>query len=305
MIAVAETREQSRARYPDEEGYIERDGVRVFYEVYGDAPTTFMLMPTSPISHSRLWRGADPVPVAALPGRHFRPARQRPLGPAGPRCGVRDGGVRRSMAARCWRRPSSDQAVIVGPVRRRRLGAHARRYPSRARSRSGGLRAEHPVADTAAPELRALLGRRAPRHRRRVGDVQRPPLAPRLPRLPRVLLLAADPGAALDEADRGRGGVRRSRRSAETLILRRQADPPWSRAEEARDLCSRVRCPVLVIHGDLDNCQTRERAAAVAELTGGTLVTLEGAGHLPQARDPVQVNLILREFVNTLPRRSR
>jgi hypothetical protein len=28
--AVGEAREQSRARYPDQEGYVERDGVRVF-----------------------------------------------------------------------------------------------------------------------------------------------------------------------------------------------------------------------------------------------------------------------------------
>ena len=57
MSAVTETpREQTRARYPDEEGYVERDGVRVFYEVYGDAPTTFLLFPTGPISHSRLWK---------------------------------------------------------------------------------------------------------------------------------------------------------------------------------------------------------------------------------------------------------
>src|SRR4051794_29967550 len=33
---LAATREQSRARYPDEEGYVERDGVRLHYEVYGD-----------------------------------------------------------------------------------------------------------------------------------------------------------------------------------------------------------------------------------------------------------------------------
>ena len=28
--------EQTRARYPDEEGFIERDGVRVFWESYGE-----------------------------------------------------------------------------------------------------------------------------------------------------------------------------------------------------------------------------------------------------------------------------
>jgi hypothetical protein len=27
--------EQTRARYPDEDGYVERDGVRLFYELYG------------------------------------------------------------------------------------------------------------------------------------------------------------------------------------------------------------------------------------------------------------------------------
>ena len=53
---------------------------------------------------------------------------------------------------------------------------------------------------------------------------------------------------------------------------------------------------MLVVHGDLDACQTRERATAVAELTGGTLVALEGAGHLTQARHPVKVNGLLREL---------
>jgi hypothetical protein len=28
--------EQSRAAYPDSEGFIERDGMRLFYEVYGE-----------------------------------------------------------------------------------------------------------------------------------------------------------------------------------------------------------------------------------------------------------------------------
>ena len=31
----APPREQTRALYPDETGYVERDGVRVHYEVYG------------------------------------------------------------------------------------------------------------------------------------------------------------------------------------------------------------------------------------------------------------------------------
>ncbi|MGH3110864.1 MAG: alpha/beta fold hydrolase, partial [Gaiellaceae bacterium] len=67
MIVAAGVREETRARYTDEDGYVERDGVRVHYEVYGDAPTTFLLFPTSPISHSRLWKAQIPYL-----SRHFR-----------------------------------------------------------------------------------------------------------------------------------------------------------------------------------------------------------------------------------------
>ena len=36
-------REQMRARYPDVEGFAERDGVRLFYEVYGHGEPTILL----------------------------------------------------------------------------------------------------------------------------------------------------------------------------------------------------------------------------------------------------------------------
>jgi pimeloyl-ACP methyl ester carboxylesterase len=48
--------EQTRARYPDREGFIERDGVRVFYEVYGAGKPTILLLPTWSLMHSRHWK---------------------------------------------------------------------------------------------------------------------------------------------------------------------------------------------------------------------------------------------------------
>src|SRR3954454_4186460 len=59
--------EQSRARYPDSEGYVEREGVNVFYEVYGQGEPTILLLPTWSIIHSRTWKGQ--IPYLA---RHFR-----------------------------------------------------------------------------------------------------------------------------------------------------------------------------------------------------------------------------------------
>ena len=43
MTTIEAVREQTRARYPDEEGYVERDGVRIFYEVYGSGEPTVLL----------------------------------------------------------------------------------------------------------------------------------------------------------------------------------------------------------------------------------------------------------------------
>ncbi|MGH2747907.1 MAG: glycosyltransferase [Actinomycetota bacterium] len=66
-------------------------------------------------------------------------------------------------------------------------------------------------------------------------------------------------------------------------------------------LCGRVRCPVVVIQGAEDAISPPERGRLLAEATGGTLVTLEGSGHAPHVRDPVKVNLLLRDFFAPRP----
>jgi pimeloyl-ACP methyl ester carboxylesterase len=70
--------------------------------------------------------------------------------------------------------------------------------------------------------------------------------------------------------------------------------------ETTRSMCARVRRPVLVIHGDEDAIRPHAAGAALAELTGGTLVTVAGGGHAPHCREPVQVNLLVKRFVETL-----
>jgi predicted glycosyltransferase len=70
------------------------------------------------------------------------------------------------------------------------------------------------------------------------------------------------------------------------------------------ELAKRVKCPVLVIHGTKDRITAYTDGKALAKITGGRLETVEGAGHLPHGRKPVQVNLALREFVDGTPRRD-
>ena len=72
--------------------------------------------------------------------------------------------------------------------------------------------------------------------------------------------------------------------------------------ETARELCGRIRCPALVIQGTADAITGPGRGTALAAATGGDLVLLEGSGHGPHVRDPVKVNLLLRDFA-VAPRR--
>jgi pimeloyl-ACP methyl ester carboxylesterase len=80
--------------------------------------------------------------------------------------------------------------------------------------------------------------------------------------------------------------------------------------EPIEPLCRRVQCPVLVIHGTRDHIRPLEYGKRLAELTGGELLTLQGAGHGIMARDPVLFNEELRRFVDrvhppVVPARTR
>ncbi len=64
-------------------------------------------------------------------------------------------------------------------------------------------------------------------------------------------------------------------------------------------VCGRVRCPVQVVHGDEDAIRAHAAGAALAERTRGGLVTVHGGGHGTQNRDPVPINRLVRQFVDS------
>ena len=67
--------------------------------------------------------------------------------------------------------------------------------------------------------------------------------------------------------------------------------------EQALDLLSQVRCPVLFVQGTEDEITPPDRGAAIQELLPGSeLATFDGCGHGMNARDPVRFNLLLRDY---------
>jgi pimeloyl-ACP methyl ester carboxylesterase len=61
----------------------------------------------------------------------------------------------------------------------------------------------------------------------------------------------------------------------------------------------RVHCPVLLIHGSDDHIVESVHSQTLAETRPDwEFVLLEGCGHAPHLRDPVKVNLLIREFLH-------
>jgi pimeloyl-ACP methyl ester carboxylesterase/predicted glycosyltransferase len=295
--AIAAPPEQTRARYPDDEGYVERDGVRIFYEVYGQGEPTVLLLPTWSIVHSRHWKMQ--IPYLA---RHCRVVTFDGRGNGkSDRPAEGEAYHEREFAADAiavMDATDTEQAVIVGF--------------SMGGQRGLILAAEHPERVAGA----AFIGPSFPgggeplrerweydfdeeydtdegwakfnKHywlRDYVGFVEF--FMSRIFTEPHSTKPIEDMVGWALETD------------AQTLIA--TVDTPALTPEDARALATRVRCPVLVVHGEDDAVVSVTRGIALAEQTGGELVTLEGSGHAPHARDPVKVNLLLRDFV--APRR--
>jgi predicted glycosyltransferase len=75
----------------------------------------------------------------------------------------------------------------------------------------------------------------------------------------------------------------------------RSIAPPFDASEA---MYRKIRCPVLMIHGDDDQIQPYGRAQAVAEVTGAELVTIAGGGHNPLGRIPAKCNALIVDFLD-------
>jgi pimeloyl-ACP methyl ester carboxylesterase/predicted glycosyltransferase len=283
-----------RARTPDFDGYVDDDGVKVGYEVFGTSGPTVLAVPPWTIVHSRLWK----LQTAYL-ADHFRvvtfdrPGNGRSSRPDDPRAYGVAAVTRQAVAV--MDATDTDRAVLLtlsqGTQDALSLAAE---QPDRVRGAvfvGAALTLEplHPGRDAAvarffdpAPEDPDGWERlNADFWLRRYGDFVEFFFDECFP----------EPHSTKQHEDCiGWAGET----TAETLLVD-AIDIPTP--EQVEEVASRVRVPTLFIHGDDDRISPLARAERLAASTGGDLVVLEGAGHLPVARDPVRVNLLVRAFV--------
>lgn len=282
-----------RAKLPHSEGFVDRAGVRIHYEVYGEGPDTILFIPPWAIVHSRIYKAQVP-----WLSDHFRCVTFDPRGN-----GMSD-------------RPEQVEAYAAGQYVADALAVLDATGTEAAiligLSAGGGLAAmvaaQHPARVRAAILIgsTATIGRNypylTPRHFRQERETyegwdkyNRAYWLHDYPDFARHFVgnIFTEPHSTKQLED---GLEWAADTTGETLVRTVDARAIAPSFDVGEQMYRGIRCPVLVIHGTDDQIQPFERARLVAEMTGAEFVAIEGGGHAPLARYPARINALIVDF---------
>ena len=286
-----------RARYPDREGYVDRDGVDIYYEVYENEGPTVVLVP-APILTSRQWKAQ--IPYLA---RRYRVVTFDPRG---------NGRSARPEEAEAYRTPvlvediravmdatGTERGILVSVCFAMRwIVELAIATPDRVT----GIVAIAPHVDHLVPPHRHWL--EAAKTWDQVLDEYEG-----WAKLNRHLWLhdyqdfvefffselIPEPHSTKAFEDAVSWGLQTS---GEVRVAAQAGGAMDIRSpEDTLAYHESVTQPVLVIHGSDDQCRPVEMGRVFAKVTGGTLIEFDKGGHGLFGREPVKVNLLIDEFI--------
>lgn len=284
-----------RAKLPSNDGFVVRDGVKLYYEVYGDGPETMVFLPPWTIVHSRVYKAQLPYfserfRCIAFDGRGNGKS-DRPAD-------VADYSLHNYIADALAVMDATDagRAILVGlSLGGMHVCVLAAHHPERVKAAI--------LAGTAASigPNRPHLGHRhfyAKRDRFQGWDkynrdywlVNYPDFAEHF-----VRNIFSEPHSTKQIED-AIGWANETTGSVQIRTVEARAIPPPFDISEA--MYRKIRCPLLMIHGDEDQIQLYARAKVVAEVTGAELVTIPGGGHNPLGRFPAKSNALITDFLD-------
>ena len=279
-----------RALEPETKGFVKQDGVRIFWEQFGEGERTVTLLPTWNIIHSRCWKmqvpylarharivtfdprgnGKSDRPVSGYSlDDHYRDA-LAVLGAAGVErtavVGLSDGCFPATMLA-ALRPDLVERLVLVG------FGPGPENLPEfwQARDRYEGWEKFNAVYWLEHYEsfLWWFFAR-----------------------------VFNEPHSTKPIEDSVRWGLETT---PEILV---SYEREYDRSAIV-PLLPEISCPTLVVNGSEDEITPLAGAMAGRDaIAGAKLVVIEGGGHCPLARDPVKFNLLVRDFLDAGERPS-
>jgi pimeloyl-ACP methyl ester carboxylesterase/predicted glycosyltransferase len=282
-----------RAKTPHTEGYVDRDGVKIHYEIYGEGDHTIVFVPAWSIVHSRIYKGqlayfSDHFRVIAFDprgnGKSDRPQSDGAysfdeltddvvavmdatgVGRA-TIYGLSIGGLIASLVAANFPERVEALVCISGrcPLVRDHTARSASKFEAAIENPDGWekFNQAHWLRDY--PDFCEFF----------VGQIFPEPHSTK------------QVEDALNWAAEGDGET-----LAKTVRARRSVRYPVDEA-----MYRRIACPVLLIHGADDAVTPPSMSEKVAELTGGELHILPGVGHAANARFPAWANTAVRDFL--------
>jgi pimeloyl-ACP methyl ester carboxylesterase/predicted glycosyltransferase len=284
-----------RAKLPRESGFVERDGVKLFYEIYGDGAETMLFVPPWSIVHSRIYKAQLPyfsdrcrcvTYDARGNGRSDRPN--------GVEAYSLDNLVADALAV--MDATAVGQATIVGlsygGYVSSVLAAH---HPGRVKAAIlvGTVASVGPAYPyLGQPHFHAKRDRFEgwDKYNRDYWLRNYPDFAEHF-----IRQIHPEPHSTRQIED---GIAWAGDTTGEVLANTVEARfvPPGFDISEA--MYRNISCPMLVIHGDDDRLQPHARGKAVAELTGAEFVTIAGGGHNPLGRSPAKCNALMLDFLD-------
>ncbi len=272
-----------RARYPDTEGFIERNGAKIFYEVYENEGPTILLAQSWQTSYSRLWKMQ--IPYLA---RHFRVVTYDPVGNGRSDRNVETTRFKLSEvvadAIAVLDETGTETCVVAGLSYGGGLvTVLAALHPDRfdgvipiAASHGWGV----PVDDD--DEVWAGYGAEFWRQDWR-GFVEQ-----------FFDACNSDPHSTKGFDDCVGWAMETT---GEIIALISEAGPSYD-VDELEAAVRAIDMPCLIIHGTGDKIISYENALVLQKMIPASeLLTIEGAGHIPISRYPVQVNHAIKDFM--------
>lgn len=289
-------REPSRARYPDVSGIAQRAGGLIGYEVYGQGEPPIVFVPPWQIVHSRVWKAQIPFfarrhQVVAWDARGNGRS-DRPLDPA-----VHTSRARAADLGAVMDAARIPAAVLVGlssasgpmvvftaehPDRVLGLVFVCPATPLGKSSRGDGIPFDEPIdSDEGWNKENVHFWRRD------FGAYLEHFFAEAFP----------EPHSTKQREDAVGYGLDTD---PETLAATVRA-PASVDVATYEAMCASIRQPTLVIQGtDERITHVTQATGLVRAIPGARLELIDGAGHIPNARDPVRINLLIRAFVGRL-----
>jgi pimeloyl-ACP methyl ester carboxylesterase/predicted glycosyltransferase len=285
-----------RAKLPSESGFIDRDGVKIYYEVYGDGPETMVFVPSWSIVHSRIYKAQLPYfserfRCITYDGRGNGKS-DRPEDVAAYSLDNYVADVLAVMDA-----TNAGKAILVGlsfgGMLASVLAAH---HPDRVKAAIlvgtvtsiGPANYAHLTNKHFEAKQQQFEGWNKFNRAHWLADY--PDFAEHF-----VRNIHSEPHSTKQIED----GIGWAADTAGPVLVKtvdaRTIRPHFDTSEA---MYRKIGCPLLIIHGDDDRIQLHARAKAVAEITGAEFVTITGGGHNPLGRIPAKTNALIVDFLD-------